>query len=192
MTETAGETEARPGAAGGEHARVLSQLFECHNRVLVAFLASRLGNEEEAMEVAQEAYVKLLQLDRPGAISFLRAYLFRTAANLAVDRLRRRSRAQRLEPVYDEDELTDTRSPGRQAIASEELAIVRRALLELPEHYRQAFLMRRFDELDTTTIGQRLGVKETQVRTYLRRVVAYCQLRVDGVSAEAAQRSVFS
>lgn len=192
MADIADETTAHKNGPGSEHARVLSELFECHNRVLVAFLASRLGNEEEAMEVAQEAYVKLLQLDRPGAVSFLRAYLFRTAANLAVDRLRRRSRVQRLEPVYDEDELTDTRSPSRQAIASEELEIVRRALLELPERYRQAFLMRRIDELDTTTIGQRLGIKETQVRTYLRRVVAYCQLRVDGVSADDARQSVFS
>jgi len=60
----------------------LSQLFREHNRALVLFLASRLKNIQAAREVAQEAYVRVLELDTPGAISFLRSYLFKVAANL--------------------------------------------------------------------------------------------------------------
>ncbi len=40
--------------------------------------------------MAQEAYVRLLQLHQPGAVSFLRGYLFKIAANLSVDVVRRR------------------------------------------------------------------------------------------------------
>jgi DNA-directed RNA polymerase specialized sigma24 family protein len=47
---------------------------------------------QEAKEVAQEAYVRLLSLEDSGAVSFLRAFLFKTAANLAVDRIRSRNR----------------------------------------------------------------------------------------------------
>src|SRR5688572_644070 len=72
---------------------LVKRLFEEHNRTLVSFLHARLHCEQEARDVAQEAYVRLLQLDGHGAISFLRSYLFRIAENLAVDRLReRRSR----------------------------------------------------------------------------------------------------
>jgi len=79
----------------GEDARaraeVIEQLFRQHNGKLVSFLSARLRSEAEAAEVAQEAYVRMLELDRPGRVSFQRAYLFKIAANLAVDRLRKRS-----------------------------------------------------------------------------------------------------
>jgi RNA polymerase sigma factor (sigma-70 family) len=65
-------------------------LYREHNRVLVRCLTARLRSEQEAKEVAQEAYVRLLQLQKPGAPSLLRAYLFKTATNIAIDRLRHR------------------------------------------------------------------------------------------------------
>ena len=71
-------------------AAAVSKLFRDHNRMLVGYLTSRLRSEQEAKEVAQEAYVRLLQLQDPGTPSLLRAYLFKTATNLAIDRLRHR------------------------------------------------------------------------------------------------------
>lgn len=186
VDEPAGADDAPSG-----HARALSQLFEHHNHTLVSFLVSRLGSEAEAREVAQEAYVRMLQIDRPGAVSFLRAYLFCTAANIAIDRIRRRVRAQRMDQVYEDEELTDSISPDREVIAREQLGIVRRALLELPVRYRRAFLMHRFEDMSTEDIGAALGLKETQIRKYLRRAVAYCRLRMDGASAAEAKDSVF-
>lgn len=174
------------------HARALSELFESHNQSLVAFLIGRLGNEAEAKEVAQEAYVRMLQLDRPRAVSFLRAYLFKTAANIALDRIRRRIRSERLDDVYSEDELTNNVDPGREVAAREDLARVREALLELPARYRRAFLLNRFDDMSTEDIGRELGIKETQTRKYLRRVTAYCRLRMDGLTEREAKERVFS
>lgn len=173
------------------HLQALSELFEQHNRMLVSFLVNRLGNEAEAREVAQEAYVRMLQLHKPGAVSFLRAYLFRTAANIAVDRLRRRTRAERAEPVYESEDLFDTNGPDRELIAREQLDIVRRALLELPERYRRAFLLSRFEGMRTEDICKRLGLKTTQTRLYLRRVTAYCRLRMDGLTEAEAKPRVF-
>src|SRR6202042_1479460 len=70
-------------------ASVVERLFREHNEALIRFLRGRVGSHNEALEVAQEAYVRLLSLDQPGAVSYLRAFLFKTAANIAVDRLRR-------------------------------------------------------------------------------------------------------
>jgi len=82
-----------PGAApAGDASRTtLSQLFREHNRMLVACLIGRLHSVQEAREVAQEAYVRLLQLKQPSTPSMLRAYLFKTATHLAIDRLRHRA-----------------------------------------------------------------------------------------------------
>ena len=73
----------------------LSQLFRVHNDVLVGYLTARLGSRQEAMEVAQEAYARLLQFHESSTPNLSRAYLFRTATNLAIDRLRRRRVEQR-------------------------------------------------------------------------------------------------
>jgi DNA-directed RNA polymerase specialized sigma24 family protein len=56
---TTGRELERPGARAAE----ISQLFREHNRALVLFLASRLKDMQAAREVAQEAYVRLLQLE---------------------------------------------------------------------------------------------------------------------------------
>jgi DNA-directed RNA polymerase specialized sigma24 family protein len=78
-----GPAEAREAEQSGARAAEISQLFRDRNRALVLFLASRLKDMQAAREVAQEAYVRVLQLEAPGAVSFLRSYLFKVAANLA-------------------------------------------------------------------------------------------------------------
>ncbi|MDB5974054.1 MAG: sigma-70 family polymerase sigma factor [Nevskia sp.] len=183
--------QSQPGRPGSARATELSQLFEQHNRTLVAFLANRMGNEAEAKEVAQEAYVRMLQLNEPGAVSFLRAYLFRTAANIALDRIRHRACSERFDVIYDPDDLTNQLGPDREVLARDELKVVRRALLELPPNYRRAFLLSRFEEKSTEEIGRELGIKDTQTRLYLRRAVAYCRLRMDGLTEAEAKERVF-
>src|ERR1700681_2102096 len=85
------------GGASTSRNELVSALFRANNRALIGFLMTHLTTESEAREVAQEAYVKLLQLDQPEAISFLRTYLFRIAGNLAIDRMRRRIRKERVD-----------------------------------------------------------------------------------------------
>ncbi len=184
-------TDKSVAAEDASRARDLSRLFEQHNRTLVSFLVNRLGNEAEAKEVAQEAYVRVLQLHTPGAVSFLRAYLFRVAANLALDRIRRRSRSERFEDVYESEDLTTEVGPDREVLASASLDVVRRALLELPERYRRAFLLHRFEDQTTAQVGRALGIQERQARNYVRRAVAYCRMRLDGVAERDAKEQLF-
>src|ERR1044072_9185346 len=87
----------------------ITRLFSEHNESLVRFLSVRLHSVQEAKEVAQEAYVRLLSLDDSGAVSFLRAFLFKTAANLAVDRLRSRNRQRQ---ALDAGAMTTIESSG--------------------------------------------------------------------------------
>lgn len=185
------ETGGESGDPDSRRAQVLSRLFEDHNRTLVSFLVSRLGNEAEAKEVAQEAYVRILQLDAPGVVGFLRAYLFRTAANIATDRIRHRTRVERFSEVYEGEDLVNNLGPERESCANEALDLLRNAIRELPPRYRRAFLMHRFEDAHASEIGARIGVNERQARNYVQRAVTYCRLRVDGCEREDAMRRVF-
>jgi len=57
-----GDEAAVPFASS---AAAVSYLFREHNRVLVGYLTARLKSEQEAKEVAQEAYVRLLHCKSP-------------------------------------------------------------------------------------------------------------------------------
>jgi RNA polymerase sigma factor (sigma-70 family) len=187
-------TSAKPQPApapqehGGE-SRVdcVSRLFREHNRVLIGFLYARLKNEPEAREIAQEAYVRLLQLDAPQAAGFLRAYLFRIAENLAFDRLRQRRSRGRLDTLLSLEELNLEASPERLAIAREELALIEQAVSELPAKCQEAFRHHRLADIPIGDVARRMSVSERMVRKHIARALVYIRLRREGLSRRAAE-----
>jgi RNA polymerase sigma factor (sigma-70 family) len=177
-----------PGARAAE----ISQLFRDHNRALVLFLASRLKDMQAAREVAQEAYVRVLQLEAPGAVSFLRSYLFKVAANLAVDRIRSQQSRAHLDSVEPFEDFLDETTPERTAIAREELALLGRVIGELPVKYQEAFQRHRVDEESFEDIARCMGIKNRMVRRYVTYTLIYLRLRREGVNAGEAWRQVHS
>ena len=173
----------------------VSELFREHNRMLVGYLRSRLGSEQEAKEVAQEAYVRVLQLHEPGAPGLLRVYLFKTAANLAVDRLRHRRVRQRSEEqpqLFEElnptgGELDD---PAEQLLAREQADQLLRILQELPAKCQQVMNLHRFEGASQRDVSLRLGISERMVRRYVTYAMVYCRLRLDGMAVDEVRKRV--
>jgi len=164
-------------ASTEERALAVARLFEDHNRALISFLTLRLHSRQDAKEVAQEAYVRLLELDRTGAVSFMRAYLFRIAANLAVDRVRRQivRRKAAEEEQHFLDEADEAAAPERQCIAREELEEIGRRLEGLPAKCQQAFVMHAMLERPVKEIAEEMKLTERMVRYYLVRGFAVCR-----------------
>jgi RNA polymerase sigma-70 factor (ECF subfamily) len=166
LPEAASGVESRLGERATElSARnfEIAALFREHNEMLVQFLTGKLRSRQEAREVAQEAYVRILSLDAPGAVSFLRAFLFKTASNIAVDRIRHRERCPHTADASLFDEGT------------EEVELLERIVAELPPKCRRAFLLCKLDGLSTHEIGRRMHLSERQVRDYILRGLLYCQ-----------------
>jgi RNA polymerase sigma factor (sigma-70 family) len=176
-------------------AAAVAQLFREHNRALVGYLTARLGSLQEAKEVAQEAYVRLLQLQERGTPGLLRAYLFKTAANLAIDRLRHRGVRRRAEkqPELFED-LTATRNesddPAKQLLAREQADQILGLLQELPIKCQQVVNLHRFEGVPQHEVAVRLGFSERMVRRYVTYAMVYCHLRLEGMAADQARRTV--
>jgi RNA polymerase sigma factor (sigma-70 family) len=174
-------------ADGQKRALEVERLFREHNEALVQFLTLRLHSRHEAREVAQEAYVRLLQLERTDVTGFLRAYLFRIAGNLAIDRLRRRATESRFQEAELFPDLFN-RPPGPEALAmeGERVAQVRGFLQELPAAVSDAFLLFRTEDMDQESIARRLGITDRMVRNHITRALMYCRLRLEGMSADEA------
>ena len=187
-------TEAKADDAGEQtRASALSSLFREHNRTLVRFINARLRNEQEAIEIAQEAYVKMLQLDRcPDTASFLRHYLFRVAENLAVDRIRQRYSRSRLDQLTSIDDLFQEALAERTVLAGQELALLRAAVAELPEKYREAFRLIKLEDNSFPQAAGLMQLSERMVRKYITRALIYIRLRREGHSAKDAWNKVQS
>lgn len=181
------EAEGSDTPTGAAHAEKIARLFSEHNEALVKFLCLRLHSVQEAKEVAQESYVRLLSLDDSGAVSFLRAFLFKTAANLAVDRIRSRSRQRQAMSAGLCDELREAPTPDFEAAQAEEAEIVRRLLGELPPKCRQAFLLHRIHGEDVARIARKMQLSERMVRHYIARAVLYCRAGLD--AAQSSQET---
>jgi RNA polymerase sigma factor (sigma-70 family) len=167
-------------------AALMEALFREHNQGLVRFLAARLSSDQEAREVAQEAYVRLLQLDQPQAVGFLRAFLFKTASNIATDHLRRRrlTRAAQAAEAFGFD--VDHRGPDDYASGDEEVRIVAACLDELTPRCRQAVLLSRVNGMTSSEIAAQLGVTTRMVRMYIAEALVLIRARLEQAHAYRA------
>jgi RNA polymerase sigma factor (sigma-70 family) len=171
-----------------ERAALVERLFREHNEALVRFIFARLRSYQAAREVAQEAYVRLLSLDERSAVSYLRAFLFKTAANLAVDRIRldeTQNRAAEL-PLFQE--LHEGRTPEREVAGAQAIQRLYRLIEALPAKCRKAFVLNRFDGKDFAAIAREMHLSERMVRIYVVRGMLHCRAGLDLEQALAERR----
>lgn len=174
-----------PCVPGDENTRsqIIQELFARYYSPLRRNLAATLQSDAEAKDVAQEAYLRLLQLKQLDSVSHLRAYLFRTASNIAIDRLRKRKireEAARSHADAIEDLLT-TPGPERIVLGGQHLDLLKSALLELPEKCRVAFALHFLAEKSVAETATELGLSARMVRYYLARGLAHCRQTLDGI-----------
>jgi RNA polymerase sigma factor (sigma-70 family) len=173
----------------------VSQLFRDNNHMLVRYLTARLQSVQEAKEVAQESYARVLQLQQPGAPGLLRAYLFKTATNLAIDRLRHRKTQRRAEEqpaLWSELTATpaDLRDPAEQLLAREQAEQLLGYLQELPAKCQRVFDLHRVEGVPQHAVAERLGFSDRMVRRYVTYAMVYCHLRLQGMTVDQVRRKV--
>jgi len=186
------EKEARPETSDKVsaeerelHEREIERLFQQHNQSLLRFVTARLHSAQEAKEIAQEAYVRLLNLDRPDTVSYLRAFLFRIAANLVSDRLKQRSRRQEIRDFVFFDSVETSPSPEKVLGVREELEVIRVAIEELPAKCRMAFLLHKIHDLSVEDTAVKMSLSIRMVRLYIARAIAHCKERLDATEHAA-------
>jgi RNA polymerase sigma factor (sigma-70 family) len=173
------DTTEPDGPARRQRAELVERLFREHNDALIRFLVARLRSYQDARDVAQESYVRLLSLDEPGAVSYLRAFLFKTAANLATDRQRRASAHLRATELPLFHEFADVRTPERLAADRQTVQRLERLIAAMPAKCRQAFILYQFEGLEFAAIAVRMGMSERMVRKYVVRALLHCRTQLD-------------
>jgi RNA polymerase sigma-70 factor (ECF subfamily) len=143
-----------------------------------------LGSEDEARDVAQEAFLKAYR----GLSGFKQearfsSWLYQITTNLCRDRLRRRkSRPQvSLEAIEASGPvIVETRPGAHERLQQQDLALmVRRAIESLPLEQREVVILKEYQELTFLEIAQALEVPVSTVKTRLYRGLDQLRLRLE-------------
>ena len=129
--------------------------------------------------------MRLLQLRNASTVGFLRAYLFKIASNLAIDRIRER-RPQTEEWNASIESVADPFDIERSMLATEDYGLFLQCLDELTPKCREAFVLHRLQKRSTQQIAAQLSITPRMVRKHISRALIYCRHRLDGLSVAAA------
>jgi RNA polymerase sigma-19 factor, ECF subfamily len=146
----------------------LAGLYQAHARELHGFARRHVGRQE-AEDVVQDTYLHLLQRGTAASLEQPRPYLFRIAANLAVDLARKTKVRLRYagEGFALDCNAEAPASPEAAAGGAMELRRLQASLAALPPLCRDAFLLNRIDDLTHAEIARRLGVSERSIDRYM-------------------------
>jgi RNA polymerase sigma factor (sigma-70 family) len=158
-----------------DHFRLLVLRYQ---RPLFAYLSSRLGDQLEAEEAAQESFVRaffaLKKLRKPESFY---AWLLGIASRVLKEQFR--AQARRKKDRAAAEELLATNSGPEPEYPLEE------AIAVLPEAYRQVILLRYYEGLSCQEVATRLGMPLGTVTKTLSR--AYALLRQELKARESAE-----
>jgi RNA polymerase sigma-70 factor, ECF subfamily len=147
-------------------------------------LAYRLtGNEDDARDVVQEAYLRAFRgLRRFRGDAQFATWMYRITANCASTLLARRTR-NRTELLSDDAAVIDVRpehDPQQRVSAAEERAWLSAAVAELPWRLRQVIVLRDIYDLPHRSIADELGISEAAAKVRLHRARRRLREVLDG------------
>lgn len=172
------ESDLIPAILAGD-VRLYHQLVRIYERSVYFVSLSRLRNEEEAEDVAQETFIAAFRdLSAFRGRANFSVWLFGIALNLAGNRLRTKgiNRIAARNEVQDElmpvppALLSGWRRLGSESVGREEIrSLLRLAINELPEVYLQVTFFRDVEKLNLSDTAQILNITSSQVKATLHR-----------------------
>jgi RNA polymerase sigma-70 factor (ECF subfamily) len=158
-------------ARGGDHT-ALEDLVRATYADSYALAFRLTGNDEDASDVVQEAYLRACRgLRRFRGEAQFTTWLYRITANCASTVVAKRAR-QRTEALAEDDDVADPlpeHDPEGRAASEEGRLRVATALSRLPERLRQVIVLRDIYDLSHGAIASELGISEAAAKVRLHR-----------------------
>ncbi len=160
--------------------RAFDVLVVRYKNRLYNYLFRMLGNESEAEEFAQEAFVKAyINADKYKTVAKFSTWLYTIATNLVRNRIRNIKRRPKMVSLWSED---NNRENGKWVDLKDESErpdfdmerkslneLIQRTIERIPENYRPSFVLREIEGLSYEEIAATTGLKLGTVRSRINR-----------------------
>jgi RNA polymerase sigma-70 factor (ECF subfamily) len=159
-------------------AELLVRTFNELRDELVSTLWFLLGNREDALDVAQEVFLRCWRTqDRLADVQNLKAWIFKVGLNAARD-VQRSAWHRRVKALHGAETMpmVDDAPPGQALEEQEARQRLRAALMHLRPEEKEVFLLRQNGELTYEQIAELrerpVGTVKTQMRSALQKLRA--------------------
>ncbi|HKR01912.1 MAG TPA: sigma-70 family RNA polymerase sigma factor [Pyrinomonadaceae bacterium] len=163
------DVEILRAVAGGDE-QALAALYDRYRLILFGLILRILHSQPEAEDVLQEVFLQVWRrasdFDETRGRPF--TWLVTLARSRAIDRLRSTSARDRTAQEAARAVPDSISDAADDAVRSEQGAIVRGALDQLPEEQRRTLLLAYFEGLTQSEIAERLGAPLGTIKTRMR------------------------
>lgn len=169
------------------HTQRVRRLFEEHAGQLRLFFRRRVRNPPDAVDLAQEVYLRLLQAGDPRAIRNVEAYLFTVASNLVkehalIERRRWLRNVEITDPMVSAElvEEPDFDTASDRQTLTKQLQLV---MNDLPVRSRNVLRMVYVEGMSHPQVGERLSLSKSMIRKIHLQALQECRRRMRRMGA---------
>ncbi|AXH13115.1 RNA polymerase sigma factor [Halarcobacter bivalviorum] len=136
---------------------------------LIYYVQRMIGDKEKAKDVIQEAYSRLLYVNKNSNIDNERAYLYKTSRNIVIDQSRKEKNSS--VTLYEEEEHTipQEEQPQEQVVQSNQYEQIMKIVQGLPPKCQQAFILHVIEGYSRKEISSKMGISIAAVEKNILR-----------------------
>lgn len=142
------------------------------------FLISKVADRDDAQDLMQEAYLRLIRIKKPELVRHPEVYLFKIASNLVGEFFLKKKHSPLeidIDKIVQKGEDSDEGYFADGMYHRLELKRLEKIFKQLSPHYREVVLLRKRDGLSHEEIAERLGISPHTVHKYMTRALAQCR-----------------
>ena len=138
---------------------------------LVTMLWRILGNEDDVCDAYQDTFLHLAHLPDEKKPRNIRAYLFRTASNLAISILRQKKLVRKHQESISRATQPAQVNPVAELDAMELQQQLREAIAELPDYLGDVVMLRDLAQMPYSQVAAMLGIRTAAARVYRHKAI---------------------
>lgn len=163
---------------------VIAEYYTAHYDELQRFVASRLLFAEDAEDIVQNIFVRLLQMDKMITPVTLPCLVYTVARNLIFDYWRHKRKVEEYEHVIQKSDLFQRSAENVESVysAHEVERELERSIARLSQKQAKIYRLHIYEGMQVSEIAEKLSLKyknveyclgsaRKEVRTYMKKVV---------------------
>lgn len=140
---------------------------------IVHYVFKLIGDKESAKDIAQETYVKVIELNPNKEIN--RSFLYKVAKNLVIDESRKNKKISNIEFQEEIFSIPKDEQPDEIAIEINQYENLMKVVNTLPSRSKEAFLLHTIDGYSRKEIASMMGISQSAVEKHIIRATKKLQ-----------------
>lgn len=158
--------------------KVYERVYNTYSEVINNYFYYKFGNQEMAEESVQEAFIKLWENCKKVPFAKAKSYLYTVANNLSLNRYKHKKVVLKYAKTVPQ-QTEDMQSPDYKMEEEEFKVKLEKAIQDLSEKQRTAFLLHRIDEKSYKEIAEILNISVKAVEKRMQKALESLREKIE-------------